>query len=59
MPLAVASLLALLLTVLAWPISALVRRHYGVRYALGGKDARAHRWVRIAAVARSWKTSRR
>ncbi len=50
MPLAVASLLALLLTVLAWPISALVRRHYGVRYALGGKDARAHRWVRIAAL---------
>lgn len=50
LPLAVGSLLALLLTVLAWPVSALVRRHYGVRYALAGKDARAHRWVRIFAL---------
>lgn len=50
MPLAIGSLLVLLLTVLAWPISALVRRHYRVRYALGGADARAHRWVRIAAL---------
>ncbi|GHC08741.1 serine hydrolase domain-containing protein [Thermomonas carbonis] len=49
-PLAVASLLALLLTVLAWPVSALVRRHYGVRYALTGGDARSHRAVRIAAL---------
>jgi CubicO group peptidase (beta-lactamase class C family) len=45
------SVLLLLLTVLAWPVSALTRRHYGVAYALGGLDARAHRWVRIAAVA--------
>ena len=45
------SLAALLLTVLAWPVSALVRRHYGVRYALAGKDARAHRWIRIASLA--------
>ena len=42
---------ALLLTVLAWPVSALVRRHYGVPYALQGRDARAHRLVRIAALA--------
>lgn len=46
-----ASLLALLLTVLAWPVSALVRRRYGVRYGLAGADARMHRWVRIAALA--------
>jgi len=50
MPLLVASLLVVLLTVLAWPVSALVRRHYGVRYALGGLDARAHRLVRIGAL---------
>ncbi|HJW45582.1 MAG TPA: serine hydrolase domain-containing protein, partial [Lysobacter sp.] len=45
------SLTALLLTVLAWPVSALVRRHYGVRYPLSGQDARAHRWSRIASLA--------
>src|SRR5690606_32283186 len=50
LPLTVCSLLALLLTVLAWPVSALVRRHYGARYALSGKDARMHRLVRIAAL---------
>lgn len=50
LPLAVGSLAALLLTVLAWPVSALVRRHYGVRYALSGDDARMHRRVRIAAL---------
>src|SRR5690606_26602922 len=50
MPLLVASLAILLLTLLAWPISALVRRHYGVPYRLTGIDARAHRLVRIAAL---------
>jgi len=45
------SLAALLLTVLAWPLSALVRRHDGVRYALSGIDARAHRGVRFASLA--------
>jgi CubicO group peptidase (beta-lactamase class C family) len=43
--------IALLLTVLAWPTSALVRRHYGVPYRLEGQDAKAHRWIRIAAAA--------
>lgn len=47
----VGSLIALLLTVVAWPVSALVRRHYGVGYRLSGQDARAHRWIRIAALA--------
>ena len=47
------SVIVLLLTALAWPISALTRRHYGVAYTLSGRDARAHRWVRIAAVAAS------
>ncbi|KGQ18018.1 Beta-lactamase [Lysobacter dokdonensis DS-58] len=44
------SLVALLLTVLAWPVSAMVRRHYGMRYALAGQDARAHRIIRIASL---------
>src|SRR3546814_4584447 len=50
MPLLVASMVVLLLTVLAWPISALVRRYYGTPYRLAGMDARAHRLVRIAAL---------
>ena len=41
---------ALLLTVLAWPVSAMVRRHYGVRYGLADEDASAHRVIRIAAL---------
>jgi CubicO group peptidase (beta-lactamase class C family) len=49
-PLLFASLAVLLLTVLAWPVSALVRRYYGVRYGLDGADARAHRIGRITAL---------
>jgi CubicO group peptidase (beta-lactamase class C family) len=45
------ALTALLLTTLAWPIAALVRRHYGVPYRLTGRDATAHRYVRSAATA--------
>ncbi|MDY6944780.1 MAG: serine hydrolase domain-containing protein [Pseudomonadota bacterium] len=51
MPALVLGLSALLLTSLAWPVSALVRRHYGVAYGLSGEDARVHRWIRIAATA--------
>ena len=51
LPLLVASLTVLLLTVLAWPVSALVRRHYRAPYGLSGADARAHRRVRLAALA--------
>ena len=50
MPLLVASLAIVLLTVIAWPVSALVRRYYGVRYALVGIDARSHRLARIGAL---------
>jgi CubicO group peptidase (beta-lactamase class C family) len=50
-PLLTVGLIALLLTSLAWPVSALVRRHYGVPYRLAGEDARAHRWIRIASTA--------
>ncbi|MBO9718235.1 MAG: beta-lactamase family protein [Pseudoxanthomonas sp.] len=50
MPLLFASLGVVLITVLAWPVSALVRRYYGARYRLQGADARAHRWARIGAL---------
>jgi CubicO group peptidase (beta-lactamase class C family) len=51
MPLVGAGLLALVLTTLAWPVTALTRRHYRVAYPLAGEDARAHRWMRYAALA--------
>lgn len=50
MPALVIALLALLLTVLAWPVSAMTRRHYKVGYKLSGADARAHRIIRITAL---------
>lgn len=51
LPLMIASLLALAATVIAWPVSALVRRHYRVPLALGGSDARALRRMRWTALA--------
>ena len=50
LPLLLTALAALTLTVLAWPIAALVRKRYGVRYELTGTDARAHRLIRIASL---------
>jgi CubicO group peptidase (beta-lactamase class C family) len=50
-PALVAALVALLLTVLAWPVAALVRRHHGVAFKLPGREARAYRLSRIAALA--------
>ncbi len=50
LPLVIAALIALTLTSLAWPVSALVRRRYGIAYELSGADGRAHRLVRIASV---------
>ena len=44
------SLAVLALTVVAWPVSALVRRHYGMPYRLGGADAKAHRVIRIVSL---------
>jgi CubicO group peptidase (beta-lactamase class C family) len=43
------SLVALALTAIAWPVSALVRRHYAVPYRLSGADAKAHRVIRIVS----------
>jgi len=51
MPAAAASLVALLLTVLVWPVAALVRRHYQVKLPYAGAEAKAYRWVRIGALA--------
>ena len=49
LPVLLAGVAALVLTTLAWPISALVRRHYGAPYRLSGRDAQAHRWIRIVS----------
>lgn len=51
LPLFYAGLLAMLLTVLIWPVSALVRRSYKAEFPLSGADRRAHFWVRIGALA--------
>ncbi len=50
LPALIVALAVVLLTTLAWPISALTRRHYGATYALTGVDAKAHRYVRLAAL---------
>ncbi|HEY0630197.1 MAG TPA: serine hydrolase [Sphingomicrobium sp.] len=51
LPALYASIAALLLTVLAWPAAALVRRRYGAELTIAGADRKAFRWVRIGAVA--------
>jgi CubicO group peptidase (beta-lactamase class C family) len=50
MPAAVASLVALALTVLVWPVAALVRRRYRQPLPYSGPEAKAYRWVRIGAL---------
>lgn len=50
-PALVAAFAVFLLSTLAWPSAALIRRHYGAAYGLTGRDAKAHRWVRTAALA--------
>jgi len=50
LPLFVVAIGVLVLTFLAWPTSALVRRHYGTTYGLSGVDAKAHRWIRFASL---------
>jgi len=51
MPATVASLAALTLTVVFWPIAALVRRHYRKPLPYTGREAKAYRWGRIGALA--------
>ncbi|QAY78001.1 class A beta-lactamase-related serine hydrolase [Sphingosinicella sp. BN140058] len=50
-PLLIASIVILLLTVLLWPVRALVRRHFGAKLALEGPLRRAHLYSRLAALA--------
>jgi CubicO group peptidase (beta-lactamase class C family) len=50
-PAAAASVAACLLTALLWPVAAIVRRRYHVVLGLTGRNARAHRLSRLAAVA--------
>lgn len=51
LPLLGVSALALLGTVVLWPTSGLVRRHFRLAAALTGSAATVHRWVRIGASA--------
>ena len=51
MPATVASLAILLLTVIAWPVAALIRRRYRQPHPFAGREQRAYRWVRIGALA--------
>jgi hypothetical protein len=50
MPALVASLAALVLTVVAWPIAAILRRRYQRPLPFSGREAKAYRWVRIGAL---------
>ncbi len=50
MPATVASLAALTLTVLFWPVAALVRRRYRKPLPYTGREAKAYRWGRIGAL---------
>jgi hypothetical protein len=50
MPATVAALAALTLTVLFWPVAALVRRHYRKPLPYTGQEAKAYRWGRIGAL---------
>jgi CubicO group peptidase (beta-lactamase class C family) len=49
-PLLIASVLALLSTVLLWPVAAWVRRHYRAPLALDRPSLRAYRWSKIGAI---------
>ena len=51
MPATVASLTILLLTVLTWPVAALIRRRYRQPHPFAGRELRAYRWVRYGALA--------
>jgi CubicO group peptidase (beta-lactamase class C family) len=50
MPATVVALAALTLTVVFWPVAALVRRRYRKPLPYSGREAKAYRWVRIGAL---------
>ncbi|GIL39352.1 FmtA-like protein [Rhodospirillales bacterium TMPK1] len=49
-PVLIGSMVALALTVLLWPVQALVRRNYRAPFALRGQAAQSYRAMRIVAV---------
>jgi CubicO group peptidase (beta-lactamase class C family) len=51
MPVTAAAVGSLLLTVVFWPVAALVRRRYRKPLPYSGREAKAYRWVRIGALA--------
>jgi hypothetical protein len=53
LPLLLFSVAALIVTALAWPIAAIVRRHYRAALPREGVAAWAYRWVHIAAASQS------
>jgi CubicO group peptidase (beta-lactamase class C family) len=50
-PLLGGALAALLITAMAWPVSAVARRRYGVAFGLTGSDAHAYRLMGMASIA--------
>jgi hypothetical protein len=50
LPLFFASIAALALTAISWPVAAIVRRRYGARLALDAKSLKAYRFSKIAAI---------
>ncbi len=50
LPLLLASIAVLLLTVLIWPLQALIRRRYGRRFDLAGRRATLYRATRVTAI---------
>ena len=50
LPAFLAALVAMLMTALAWPVSAIARRRYGITDTRSAADLVAHRWLRIAAI---------
>jgi len=50
LPVAIGSLCVLVLTLLFWPIGAIVRRHYGRKLELPDGERRMRRWTRFIVV---------
>ena len=50
LPLLVIAVVVLAANTLAWPASAVLRRHYGAEYGLFDRDAKAHRLIRVASL---------
>jgi CubicO group peptidase (beta-lactamase class C family) len=50
LPALVVAIAVLLLTVIYWPVAALIRRRYGAAFALVGRQALAYRLARVAAI---------